>query len=215
MMFKINRRQFVASAGAAAVSSPTILAAQVDQRPTITIAVQKIANNNTLEIAHEASNVATRWYNLIKEPLIDTDWTGNVLIRPGLAEKWRRIDASTVELTLREGVSFHNGDLLEPEDVVFSFGPDRLFGDPERQKAGAANPKALPASLPRAARAAYPSLERIEIVDRRTVRFVNKTPDLTLEGRIAMRVGCILNRRAFQEASSWLEFVRKPIGTGP
>ena len=214
-MFRISRRQFVAIASAAAVASPSILAAQTDQRPTITIAVPKLTINNTLEIAHENALHAQRWYNLIKEPLIDTDWTGNVLIRPGLAEKWTRIDSSTVELTLREGVRFHNGDLLEPEDVVFSFGPDRLFGVPERQAAGAADPKSLPASLPGAARAVYPSLERVEIVDRRTVRFVNKTPDLTLEGRIAVRVGCILNRRAFEEASSWLEFARKPIGTGP
>ncbi|CAN1519355.1 DdpA ABC-type dipeptide transport system, periplasmic component [Rhabdaerophilaceae bacterium] len=214
-MFALTRRQFVAATGVAALVNQSIAVAQADSRPTITIAVQKIANNNTLEIAHEASNVATRWYNLIKEPMIDTDWTGNVLIRPGLAEKWKRIDSRTVELTLREGVKFHNGDALEPEDVAFSFGPDRLFGVPERQKAGAADPKSLPASLPRAARAAYPSLEAIEIVDRRTVRFVNKTPDLTLEGRIAMRVGCILNRRSFQEAASWLDWVRKPIGTGP
>lgn len=215
-MTKLNRRQFVAAAGAvAAMGHASDVFAQADNRPSITIAVQKIANNNTLEIAYEASNVATRWYNNFVEPLIDTDWTGDVMQRPGLAESWKRIDNRTVELTLRAGVKFHNGDPLTPEDVAFSFGPDRLFGVPERQKAGTADPKSLPSPLTKAGLTAYPSLEKIEIVDGRTVRFVNKTPDLTLEGRIAMRVGCIYSRRAFAEADSWLSFVRKPIGTGP
>ncbi|MGL5139533.1 MAG: ABC transporter substrate-binding protein, partial [Beijerinckiaceae bacterium] len=211
-MTMITRRGAMAGTAALAASGAF---AQSDDRPVITIAVQKIANNNTLEIAYEASNVATRWYNLIKEPLIDTDWTGDLKLQPGIAESWSRIDGRTVELKLRPGVKFQNGDELTPEDIAFSFGPDRLFGNPERQARGNADPKALPVALPRAAAAAYPSIEKIEIVDRRTVRFVNKLPDVTLEGRISMRVGCILNKRAFDQAASWLDFVRKPVGTGP
>ena len=41
---------------------------------------------------------------------------------------WKRIDDRTVELTLRKGVKFHNGDEMTAEDVVFTFGRERMFG---------------------------------------------------------------------------------------
>src|SRR5215813_1501303 len=122
----ISRRSALAAAGAFVV--PRVAIAQADQRPTITVAVQKIANSNTLDIAREGSNVGTRHYNLYGEPLIDTDWTGDLATRPGLAESWRVIDERIVELTLRSGVRFHNGDPLTPEDVAYSLG-ERLFGE--------------------------------------------------------------------------------------
>src|SRR5215470_16800744 len=117
-MKRPSRRAVLASAGAFIV--PRIALAQADQRPTITVAVQKIANSNTLDIAREGSNVGTRHYNLYAEPLIETDWTGDLSTRPGLAESWRVIDERIVELTLRGGVRFHNGDPLTPEDVAYS-----------------------------------------------------------------------------------------------
>ena len=40
-------------------------------------------------------------------------------IEPCLATEWN-VDGKTLELTLREGVKFSNGDLMEPEDVVYS-----------------------------------------------------------------------------------------------
>jgi peptide/nickel transport system substrate-binding protein len=47
------------------------------------------------------------------------------------------------------------------------------------------------------------------------VRFINATPDLTLEGRLTALGSEIVNRRGFEEAASWLDYARKPIGTGP
>ena len=71
---------------------PRFAIAQADQRPVVTVAVQRIANSNTLCILNEASNVGTRHYTSYKEPLIDTDWTGELSTRPGLAESWRMVD---------------------------------------------------------------------------------------------------------------------------
>ena len=42
-------------------------------------------------------------------------------IRPLLATSWRREDASTYILTLREGVTFHDGSAFAAEDVVYTF----------------------------------------------------------------------------------------------
>jgi peptide/nickel transport system substrate-binding protein len=40
--------------------------------------------------------------------------------KPSLATAWRRIDDLTLEFDIREGVKFHNGQLLTPEDVAFT-----------------------------------------------------------------------------------------------
>ena len=52
------------------------------------------------------------------EGLLDRDAEGAVI--EGLATEWNRVEAGTVTFTLREGVTFHNGDALTAEDVVFS-----------------------------------------------------------------------------------------------
>jgi peptide/nickel transport system substrate-binding protein len=46
-------------------------------------------------------------------------------IVPNLATSWEISEDRIYEFTLREGVRFHNGDLLTSEDVVFSF--DRML----------------------------------------------------------------------------------------
>ena len=61
----------------------------------------------------------------------------------------------------------------------------------------------------------WPALERVEAVDRYTVRFVNRRPDVTLEGRIQRYGSEIVSKRAFLAAENWLAFVQKPVGTGP
>jgi peptide/nickel transport system substrate-binding protein len=50
--------------------------------------------------------------------LLDRDKQGGII--EGLASEWERVEPGTVRFTLREGVTFHNGDPLTPEDVAFS-----------------------------------------------------------------------------------------------
>lgn len=109
----------------ATILAPTLLAApalaQADQRPTLTIAVQRLSNSNTFEPPREQSNVGFRLHGLYAEQLIGTDWLNNAALVPGLATEWRRVDARTLDLRLRPGVRFHDGSELTAEDVVFSF----------------------------------------------------------------------------------------------
>jgi peptide/nickel transport system substrate-binding protein len=215
-MTKISRRALLAA--------PTLLAmpaiAQGDDRPTLTVAVQKLSNSNTFEPPREQSNVGFRIHGLYAEQLVGTNWLGNAELVPGLATEWRRPDASTLDLTLRQGVRFHDGREMTAEDVAFSFG-ERLFGTQGAAGTGQSGvlagtaTKEPPAEVVAVSRRTYPGLERIEITGRNTLRFVNGTPDVTLEGRIAQSVGAILSRQAFAAAPSWLEWGRAPVGTGP
>jgi peptide/nickel transport system substrate-binding protein len=209
-----------------ALALPRFAIAQAEQRPAITIAVQKISNSNTLDDLREQSNVGTRMATFFVERLIDLNYKSALEPVPGLATEWRRIDDKTVELSLRQGVRFHNGDELTAEDVAFSFSPQRMLGDTRPTVQGKTLPlsgaivttarvKQLPAEIPPVARRLWPALDRVDVVDKYTVRFVNATPDVTLEGRISCRGSGIVNRRAFDEAASWLDYARAPVGTGP
>ena len=57
---------------------------------------------------------------------------------------------------------------------------------------------------------------RVDAVEKYTVRFYNATPDVTIEGRLSRsRLPDIMNRRAWEEAASYLDWARKPVTTGP
>jgi peptide/nickel transport system substrate-binding protein len=75
--------------------------------------------------------------------------------------------------------------------------------------------KELPPEVPAVARRSWPALERVEAVDRMTVRFHNATPDVTLEGRLSRFGSDIVSKRGFEEAATWLDWARRPITTGP
>jgi len=52
------------------------------------------------------------------EGLMDRNPEGGII--EGLATEWERVEPGTVRFTLRDGVTFHNGDPLTPEDVAYS-----------------------------------------------------------------------------------------------
>lgn len=206
---------------------PRVSLAQADNRPSVTIAVQKLTVNNTLDVLYEQSNVGERvFFTHLWEGLINRDWLGNQGPVQGLATEWKRIDDKTVELKLRQGVKFHNGDELTAEDVAFSFGAERMFGDTQ-PAAGSTivtsslgmgagrTTKELPQVVPAVARRGWPSLRGVEIVDKYTVRFHNGTSDVTMEGRLFMSGSQIMNRRAWDEAKTYMDWATKPVTTGP
>lgn len=213
------------AAAAGSLAIPRLAFAQTN-RPSITIAVQKIVNSNTLDVLREQSNVGERvFFGSIWESLIGRNLRGQLEAQPMLATAWTRIDDQTVELKLREGVRFHNGDEMTAEDVAFTFSRERMFGDTEPKnrttiKAFEAIPtpregKELPPEVPAVARRAWPDLARVDIIDKYTVRFVNSTPDVTLEGRLLRYGSDIMSRRGWEDSASYLDWARKPVTTGP
>ncbi len=224
----LRRRSLIAASGLAATSFalPHVALGQTDRRPSITIAVQQIANSAALEPLREQSNVGQRVFSFMFERLIMQDLLAKLEEVPGLAESWKRIDERTVEFTLRKGVKFHNGDEMTADDVVFTFSRDRMFGpdyDISSNKTlftsvlirDAVQGKNLPPEVPAVAKRLFPALEKVEAVDKYTVRFVNRTPDVTMEGRIGRLGSDIVSRRAYEEARSWLDWARMPVATGP
>lgn len=221
----IQRRHVLGLMGAAtgALALPSLGFAQ-SQRRTITVAVQKITNNNTLDIWNEQSNVGERiFFPNLWEGLINRSWMGDQGGVPGLATEWKRLDDKTIELKLRQGVKFHNGDEMTADDIVFSFSDERVFAGTQPdggQTLYAENfkpktEKELPAAVPGVGRRLWPALRGVEAVDKYTVRFHNASPDVTLEGRLIAFGSQIASRRAWDQASSYAEWANAPVTTGP
>ena len=130
-LVRVTRRALLAGLLTASVCVPAL--AQSDTRPIITVAVQQIVTSGALEPLREQSNVGARIFDSIFENLIEIDKTGDLRLKPGLAESWRRIDERTIEFTLRRGVKFHDGREMTAEDVVFTFGRERMWGPADGQ----------------------------------------------------------------------------------
>ena len=74
-----------------------------------------------LDPGRDHSNVGSQFYYNAFDTLIDRDhsklepeWV------PALATEWSLVAPTVMELKLREGVTFHNGEPMNADDVVFS-----------------------------------------------------------------------------------------------
>jgi len=223
----LQRRSRPRAALAAAAAGAFLLtsAAHADDRPAITVAVQQIVNAGVLDTLREQSNVGSRIFPSIFDTLVEVDRQGDLSVGPALAESWKRIDDKTIEFTLRKGVMFHNGEEMTAEDVVFSFGPERMWGFAKAGDApktgqtlftqGASQSSAAPPEVHAVARRLLPGFERMEAVDRYTVRYHNKAPDVTLEGRLTRTGMNVVSKKAFLAAPDWRTFAAAPVATGP
>ena len=60
------------------------------------------------------------WSHQIYDCLIERDLTGETEFVPGLAIEWGYDDEGNFNITLRENVKFHDGTILDAEDVLFT-----------------------------------------------------------------------------------------------
>mgnify|MGYP006271636479 FL=1 len=220
------RRAALGLAAVAAIAGPA--AAQDDPRPVITVAVQDLVTSGALDVMRERSNVGARLFHSIFEGLIDYErQSPDLPQKPMLATEWEQIDPLTVELTLREGVKFHDGTTMDADDVVFTFSPERFGMLPEQVAAqeegrelftdnvSGVRGKVPPPEVAAIYKRSWPLLDRVEKVDDMTVRFVTTQPDPTLIGRISRYGSEIYSEEGYRAAESWLAHAQKPVGTGP
>ena len=97
-------------------------------------------------------------YNVF-EHLMELDKDGTLV--PRLATSWRWLDDRTLEVTLRQGVTFHNGEVFDAEIVELNWKENTRLRQPYR----------VGAFLN------FQQGSRLEIIDPYTVRFVFPEPD--------------------------------------
>lgn len=64
--------------------------------------------------------VAVFLHKLNYDPLVQIDTEGNP-VSQGAAEDWEVVDDTTIDVTLREGMTWHDGEPVTPEDVMFTW----------------------------------------------------------------------------------------------
>lgn len=84
----------------------------------IRVAAATAAATDTLDPAKQSNQNDYVRCNMVYNSLFALD--GTLTPRPALAESYHTADAKTWVLTLRKGVTFHDGKALSPADVVYS-----------------------------------------------------------------------------------------------
>src|SRR5438309_10478297 len=126
---------------------------------------------------------------------------GMFTVEPHLAERWEEPDDLTYVFHLRRGVTWHNkpplnGRELVADDVQFTF--DRFL----REKANVLRDTLEP-------------VDRVEVVDRYTVKFVLKEPFVWLAHRLANPEGMWIIAPEVVQKFGDLKTPESAIGTGP
>jgi peptide/nickel transport system substrate-binding protein len=118
------------------------------------------------------------------EHLIEADQHGKPV--PRLAKSWRWLDERTLEMTLRQGVRFHNGEAFDAEIVKLNWEENTQLRQPyvEGQYLN------------------FKPGSRIEIVNRYTVRFSFPEPD----GAALVKLALVhMGSRQFYRELGWGE----------
>lgn len=136
-------------------------------------------------------------FNIFETTLL-ADPKDNFSLKPMLATEWKRVDDYTLEVTLRKGVKFHNGDEMTAKDVAFSFNRvhEKLPGIED-----ATNLLAL--------------VKEVQVIDDYKLRIVTNVVDPLLEHRIASAWGAWIVPADYITEVGNDAFAAKPVGTGP
>jgi peptide/nickel transport system substrate-binding protein len=119
--------------------------------------------------------------------------TAEGAIEPGLATSWKHNDdLSQWDFTIRDGVTFHNGDALTASDVVYTY-------------------KTILGAETSTNRVAIGMVEGVEEVEDGVVRFTLKNPFSAWLNQVAT-IG-IVPEKVYSELGD--DFVNEPVGTGP
>ena len=144
---------------------------------------------------HDGTGFSVRIYANIYEPLFRKDEKG--VLHGHLAQSWRFLDPTHLQITLRKGVKFHSGNALTAEDVKFSFerqlNPDDLARD-----AGVMKMIETP----------------IKVVDQYTFVLSTKAPTAALVDTLAQSLATLIPDSG--EIKKWgKDYALHPSGTGP
>lgn len=204
--FRIGRRALMQSTGGALLASSFLAS------PHLATARQE-GGLSTLRVANEAEPPALdpwmRGYGQtlitrqIYEPLVNVRMTldgDEVVIEyvPVLAESWEQIDDVTVRFAIRQGVSFHNGEVLDAHAIKAAY--DALNSAEAATAAGSFQILAATAGA--------------EVVDDFTIDIMSAFPNNEMIGQ-ALSLGLVALPPAMLAEEGLPAFAENPVGTGP
>jgi peptide/nickel transport system substrate-binding protein len=147
----------------------------------------------SLDRNYEENSLGFSIYPALFEYLVDADPNSGEIL-PSLATAWEQLDELTLQITLREGVKFHNGEEFDAQ-AVYDTAMEILTVEP-------------PATMYGRIRL----VDEVEIVDKYTVRFHTEEPFVMLLPGLSQMA--IYPSEYYKEVGQ-AGFAQAPIGTGP
>ena len=174
--------------------------AMAQDRPDIVIAVEGLFR--TMEPIDGNSTTGGRVHPNIYDTIVARNYVDDpdgTELEAAIATEWEMTDDLTWQFTIREGVTFHNGDPLTAEDVAFTLSEERIWGEDALVPAG---------------QRFTDNIVRVEAVDDYLVEVELSAPDSNLPYRFITPLGYVVPKDHYLEVG--LEaFGQNPIGTGP
>ncbi|NLL98393.1 MAG: ABC transporter substrate-binding protein [Tepidanaerobacter sp.] len=195
------KRQALFNVGVLLLVLLFILSACGSQKTTVdndggTIVIALSREIPTLDPANYRMRECENVIRNIFDGLVTKTHDGKIV--PEIAESWEAISDTEWEFKIRKGVTFHNGDPLTADDVVFSFERIIIEGGMEGQ------------TSPR--KGLMGPTSGVYKVDDYTVRFTMDEPNPTfLHGVVHQQ---IIPKAYFEEVGPE-GFLKQPIGAGP
>ena len=134
------------------------------------------------------------------EHLMEPDKDGQLV--PRLATSWRWLDDRTLEVTLRQGVTFHNGEVFDAEIVKLNWEENTRLGQPTYQWHLYELHAGITPGDPRCADRALPVSRAGRRRPSQAQRHAYRQPPVLSRGRLG-REALVNHRR------------RRPVGHGP
>lgn len=165
------------------------------------LALPAFARDLTIDLTGEPSSLdpQTQWnpdsyyvYRNIFDNLVTRDNDGQII--PQIATGWEYTSDTELVMTIRDDVTFHDGEKLTPEDVVFSVERiiDPEFGSPQLGQ--------------------FNQIEKAEVVEGNKVKLTTKSPYPAL---LAQLVKLSVVPQHVVEAVGNDAFNEAPVGSGP
>jgi peptide/nickel transport system substrate-binding protein len=184
----MRRTLYFLALSALVLAGPWLAAAQ----PAGRIVLAQGVDPTTLDPHNHQETPANNVLLNIYDTLLFRD--KDLKIVPWVAESWRVVNPTTWEFKIRKGLKFHNGEDLDADAVKFSL--ERLVNPDLKMRQG---PN-------------FTLLDKVDVVDKHTVRITTKKPWPILENRLANE-GSIVPPKYFREKDA--AFIAKnPVGSG-
>ncbi|MGN0932177.1 ABC transporter substrate-binding protein [Falsigemmobacter intermedius] len=146
-----------------------------------------------LDPAQSRSFVGRIVYSSLCDKLVDVN--ENVELVPMLATDWAfSDDGLKLVMNLRDGVKFHDGEVMNAEAVVYTINRNMTLKESRRKSELA-------------------SIEKVEATGPLQVTFTLKKPDASLVAQLSDRAGMIVSPKAAEAAGA--DFGANPVCAGP
>lgn len=161
-----------------------------------TLNVGMLVEPPALDPFHQAADARIRVSLLMYQGLFYEGAGGEAI--PLLAESYDvSEDGLVYTIRLREGVTFHNGEAMDAEDVAYSY---NYIRDPENGSPGAGD---------------FAMIESVEATDPGTVVFRLSSPNASLPMTLGNKYGAVVPAGYFDDEGAKNRMNTESVGTGP